>query len=185
MINDVQQDALTRMNKSIEAFKVELSKIRTGRAHVSLLNHITVDFYGSEVPIGQAANLTVEDARTLAVTPWDKSMVSVIEKAIMSSDLGLNPSTAGTVIRVPMPPLTEERRKELVKVVKELAENARVAVRNIRRDANSDLKSLAKDKDISEDEEHKGQDLVQQVTNQSTDEIEVLLQTKEKELMEI
>lgn len=185
MINDVQQDALNRMNKSIEAFKVELSKIRTGRAHVSLLNHITVDFYGSEVPIGQAANLTVEDARTLAVTPWDKSMVAVIEKAIMTSDLGLNPSTAGTVIRVPMPPLTEERRKELVKVVRELAENARVAVRNIRRDGNNDLKALAKDKDISEDEEHKGQELVQQVTNQSTDEIEALLQAKEKELMEI
>ena len=185
MINDVKQDALSRMNKSIESFKVELTKIRTGRAHVSLLNHITVDFYGSEVPIGQAANLTVEDARTLAVTPWDKSMVAVIEKAIMKSDLGLNPSTAGAVIRVPMPPLTEERRKELVKVVKELAENARIAVRNIRRDANNDLKMLARDKDISEDEEHKGQDLVQQVTNQSTDEIETLLQTKEKELMEI
>ncbi|NNE63873.1 MAG: ribosome recycling factor [Gammaproteobacteria bacterium] len=185
MINDVKKDALTRMNKSIEAFKVELSKIRTGRAHVSLLNHITVDFYGSEVPIGQAANLTVEDSRTLAVTPWDKSMVSAIEKAIRKSDLGLNPTTAGTVIRVPMPPLTEERRKELVKVVRDLAENARVAVRNIRRDANNDLKSLAKDKDISEDDEHKGQELVQQVTNQSTDEIEALLQVKEKELMEI
>ncbi len=127
MINDIKQDALKRMNKSIEAFKLDLSKIRTGRAHVSLLNHITVDYYGSEVPIGQAANLTVEDARTLAVTPWDKAMVAVIEKAILSSDLGLNPSTAGTVIRVPMPPLTEERRKELVKVVRELAENARVA----------------------------------------------------------
>ncbi len=185
MINDIKQDALNRMNKSIEAFKVELSKIRTGRAHVGLLNHITVDFYGSEVPIGQAANLSVEDARTLAVTPWDKSMVSVIEKAILTSDLGLNPSTAGTVIRVPMPPLTEERRKELVKVVRELAENARVAIRNIRRDGNNDLKSLAKDKDISEDEEHKGQELVQQVTNQSTDEIENLLQAKETELMEI
>ena len=185
MINDIKQDALSRMNKSIDAFKVELSKIRTGRAHVSLLNHITVDFYGSEVPIGQAANLSVEDARTLAVTPWDKSMVPVIEKAIMSSDLGLNPSTAGTVIRVPMPPLTEERRKELVKVVRELAENSRIAVRNIRRDANNDLKSLLKDKDISEDEDHKGQDMVQQATNQSTDEIETLLQTKEKELMEI
>jgi len=185
MINDIKQDALSRMNKSIDAFKVELSKIRTGRAHVSLLNHITVDFYGSEVPIGQAANLSVEDARTLAVTPWDKSMVPVIEKAIMSSDLGLNPSTAGTVIRVPMPPLTEERRKELVKVVRELAENSRIAVRNIRRDANNDLKSLLKDKDISEDEDHKGLDMVQQVTNQSTDEIEALLQTKEKELMEI
>ena len=135
--------------------------------------------------MGQAANINVEDARTLAVTPWDKSMVPIIEKAILSSDLGLNPATAGTVIRVPMPPLTEERRKELVKVVRELAENARVAVRNIRRDANSDLKSLAKDKDISEDEEHRGQDLVQQVTDQSTDEIESLLQVKEKELMEI
>jgi ribosome recycling factor len=185
MINDIQQDARGRMTKSIEAFKVELTKIRTGRAHPGLLNHITVDFYGSEVPIGQAANITVEDARTLAVTPWDKSMVSVIEKAILTSDLGLNPSTAGLVVRVPMPPLTEERRKELVKVVRELAENSRVAVRNIRRDGNSELKTLAKDKDISEDEEHKGQDLVQQVTNQATDEIESLLQTKEKELMEI
>jgi ribosome recycling factor len=152
---------------------------------VSLLNHIMVDFYGSEVPIGQAANLTVEDARTLAVTPWDKSMVAVIEKAIMSSDLGLNPSTAGTVIRVSMPPLTEERRHELVKVVRELAENSRIAVRNIRRDANNDLKALLKDKDISEDEDHKGQDLVQQATKQSTDEIDALLQVKEKELMEI
>ena len=185
MINDIKQDALSRMHKTIEAFKIELSKIRTGRAHVSLLNHISVDFYGSEVPIGQAANLSVEDARTLVVTPWDKSMVPVIEKAIMRSDLGLNPSTAGAVIRVPMPPLTEERRKELVKVVRELAENSRIAVRNIRRDANNDLKALLKDKDISEDEDHKGQDMVQQVTNQSTDEIEALLQTKEKELMEI
>ena len=185
MINDIKQEALTRMNKSIEAFRSELLKIRTGRAHVSLLNHIMVDFYGSEVPIGQAANLTVEDARTLAVTPWDKSMVPVIEKAILSSDLGLNPSTAGTVVRVAMPPLTEERRRELVKVVRELAENARIAVRNIRRDANNDLKTLLKDKDISEDDDHKGQELVQQVTNQSTDEIETVLQSKEKELMEI
>ncbi|TNF90103.1 MAG: ribosome recycling factor [Gammaproteobacteria bacterium] len=185
MIEDIQQDARNRMSKSIESFQAELSKIRTGRAHPSLLNHITVEYYGSEVPLGQAANITVEDARTLAVTAWDKSMVAVIEKAIMTSDLGLNPTTAGTIIRVPMPPLTEERRKELVKVVRELAENARVAVRNIRRDANNDLKSLAKDKDISEDDEHRGQDLVQQVTNQSTDEIESLLQTKEKELMEI
>ena len=185
MIDDIKQDARNRMHKSIEAFKVELSKIRTGRAHPSLLNHVTVDYYGSEVPIGQAANITVEDARTLAVTPWDKSMVAVIEKAIMTSDLGLNPSTAGTVIRVPMPPLTEERRKELVKVVRELAENARVAVRNIRRDANGDLKTLARDKDISEDEEHKGQELVQQVTDGSVEEIDTLLQEKEKELMEI
>lgn len=185
MIEDVQQDARTRMGKSIESFKAELSKIRTGRAHPSLLNHITVDYYGSEVPLGQAANIAVEDARTLAVTVWDKSMVPLIEKAIMTSDLGLNPTTAGTTIRVPMPPLTEERRKELVKVVRELAEAARVAVRNIRRDGNNDLKTLAKDKDISEDDEHRGQELIQQVTNQATDEIESLLQTKEKELMEI
>jgi len=185
MIDDIQQDARSRMGKSIEAFQAELSKIRTGRAHPSLLNHIHVDYYGSEVPVGQAANITVEDARTLAVTPWDKSMVAVIEKAIIKSDLGLNPSTAGSVIRVPMPPLTEQRRKELVKVVRELAENARVAVRNIRRDANNDLKGLAKDKDISEDDDHRGQELVQQVTNEATDEIESLLQVKEKELMEI
>lgn len=185
MIEDIKQDARNRMGKSIEAFKAELSKIRTGRAHPSILNHITVDYYGSEVPVGQAANITVEDARTLAVTPWDKSMVAVIEKAILTSDLGLNPTTAGTIIRVPMPPLTEERRKELVKVVRELAENARVAIRNIRRDGNNELKGLLKDKDVSEDEERRGQDLVQQVTNQSTDEVESLLQTKEKELMEI
>ena len=185
MIHDVQKDALSRMNKSIEAFKVELSKIRTGRAHVSLLNHISVDFYGSEVPIGQAANLTVEDARTLAVTPWDKSMVAVIAKAIMKSDLGLNPLISGAVIRVSMPPLTEERRKELVKVVKELAENTRIAIRNIRRDANSDLKLLEKNKEISEDDDHKGQDMVQQTTDLSIIEIESLLQIKEKELMEI
>ncbi len=185
MIEDIKQDAHKRMQKSIDAFKAELSKIRTGRAHPALLNHVMVDFYGSEVPVGQAANITVEDARTLAVTPWDKSMVPIIEKAIMTSDLGLNPSTAGAVIRVPMPPLTEERRKELVKVVRELAENARVAVRNIRRDANNDLKTLAKDKDISEDDEHRGQERVQQVTNEATDEIETLLQAKEKELMEI
>jgi ribosome recycling factor len=185
MIEDIKKDARNRMSKSIEAFQAELSKIRTGRAHPSLLNHIMVDFYGSEVPIGQSANITVEDARTLAVSPWDKSMVAVIEKAIMKSDLGLNPSTAGTVIRVPMPPLTEERRKELVKVVRELAENARISVRNVRRDANNDLKTLAKDKDISEDDDHRGQDLVQQVTDNSIGEIESLLQVKEKELMEI
>lgn len=185
MINDVRDDALTRMNKSIESFKVELTKIRTGRAHTSLLDHVTVDFYGSEVPLSQAANLSVEDARTLSVTPWDKTMVAPIEKAIMKSDLGLNPSTAGTVIRVPMPPLTEERRISLVKVVKELAENARVAVRNIRRDANSDLKDYQKEKEISEDEERKGQELIQKVTDDSTAKIEELFKVKEKELMEI
>ncbi len=185
MIEEIQQDALTRMNKSIEAYKAELSKIRTGRAHASLLDHVTVEYYGAEVPLSQAANITAEDARTLAVTAWDSSMVQAIEKAIMTSDLGLNPNSAGTVIRVPMPPLTEERRINLVKVVKELTENARIAVRNIRRDANNDLKVFRKDKDISEDEEHKGQELVQKVTDQSTAKLEELLQGKEKELMEI
>jgi len=185
MINDIQQDALTRMNKSIEAYKSELLKIRTGRAHPSLLDHVTVDFYGSEVPVSQAGNISAEDARTLAITVWDGSMIKAVEKAIMTSDLGLNPSTAGNVIRVPMPALTEERRRDLVKVVRELTENAKVAVRNIRRDANSDLKSLLKDKDISEDDEHKGLDLVQKVTDESVAKLEELLQVKEKELMEV
>ncbi len=185
MINEIQKDALSRMNKSIEAYKVELTKIRTGRAHPSLLDHVTVEYYGSQVPISQAANITAEDSRTLAVTAWDSSMVSAIEKAIMTSDLGLNPNSAGTVIRVPMPPLTEERRRDLVKVVKELTENARVAVRNIRRDANSELKMLQKEKEISEDDERKGQELVQKVTDQSIAKLEELLQEKDKELMEI
>ena len=185
MINDIQQDALTRMNKSIESYKTELLKIRTGRAHASLLDHVMVDFYGSMVPISQAANISVEDSRTLTVTAWDGTMIQAIEKAIMTSDLGLNPNSAGNVIRVPMPPLTEERRRDMVKIVKELTENARVAVRNIRRDANSDLKSMQKDKDISEDDEHKGQELVQNVTDQSVAKLEELLQVKEKELMEI
>jgi ribosome recycling factor len=185
MINEIQKDALSRMNKSIEAYKVELTKIRTGRAHPSILDHVTVEYYGSQVPISQAANITAEDSRTLAVTAWDSSMVPAIEKAIMTSDLGLNPNSAGTVIRVPMPPLTEERRRDLVKVVKELTENARVAVRNIRRDANSELKMLQKEKEISEDDERKGQDLVQKVTDQSIAKLEELLQEKDKELMEI
>ncbi len=185
MINDVRDDALSRMNKSIESYKTELQKIRTGRANASLLDHVMVDFYGSEVPISQAANISVEDARTLAITVWDASMAKAVEKAIMTSDLGLNPSSAGNVIRVPMPPLTEERRRDLVKVVKELTENARVAIRNIRRDANSELKALQKDKDISEDEEHKGQEMIQKATDESIAKLEELLKVKEKELMEI
>lgn len=185
MINDIQQDALSRMNKSIESYKTELTKIRTGRAHASLLDHVTVEYYGAEVPLSQAANISVEDSRTLTVTAWDNSMIKAIEKAIMTSDLGLNPNSAGSVIRVPMPPLTEERRRDLVKVVKELTEGARVAVRNIRRDANSDLKELQKEKEISEDEERKGQELVQKVTDQSIAKLEELLKEKEQELMEI
>ena len=185
MIEDIRKDALQRMNKSIESFKTELTKIRTGRAHPSLLDHVTVEYYGAEVPLSQAANISVEDARTLAITAWDNSMVKAIEKAIMTSDLGLNPSTAGNVLRVPMPPLTEERRRDLVKVVRELAENARVAVRNIRRDANSDLKELRKEKEISEDEERRGQEQIQKITNESVARIDELLKEKEQELMEV
>ncbi len=185
MIDDIRKDALERMNKSIESFKTELTKIRTGRAHPSLLDHITVEYYGAEVPLSQAANISVEDARTLAITAWDNSMVKAIEKAIMTSDLGLNPSTAGNVLRVPMPPLTEERRRDLVKVVRELAENARVAVRNIRRDANSDLKELRKEKEISEDEERRGQEQIQKITDESVAKIDALLKEKEQELMEV
>ncbi len=185
MIDDILQDAKARMHKSVEAFKAELAKIRTGRAHPSLLDHITVEYYGSEVPIGQVANVNVEDARTLTVVPWEKDMVKKVEKAIMNSDLGLNPATAGSVIRVPMPPLTEERRRDLVRVVKQEAEHARVAIRNIRRDANSDLKELLKEKEISEDEERRAQERVQKLTDQAIKEIDALLAEKESELMEI
>ncbi len=185
MIDEILQDAKERMHKSVEAFQAELAKIRTGRAHPSLLDHIHVEYYGTEVPIGQVANVNVEDARTLTVVPWEKDMVKKVEKAIMNSDLGLNPATAGTVIRVPMPPLTEERRRDLVRVVKQEAEHARVAVRNIRRDANSDLKELLKEKEISEDEERRAQERVQKLTDEAIREIDALLAEKEAELMEI
>lgn len=185
MIEDIKKDAAQRMDKSIQSLRDELAKIRTGRAHTSLLDHITVEYYGSEVPISQVASIVVSDARTLTVTPWEKPMVAKIEKAIMTSDLGLNPATAGTVIRVPMPALTEERRRDLVRIVRQEAENARVAVRNIRRDANSDLKELLKEKEISEDEEHRAQDEIQKLTDKHVAEIESVLEVKEKELMEI
>lgn len=185
MINDVRDDAQSRMTKSIESFKNDLVKIRTGRAHPSLLDQVTVDYYGTETPLNQVAKVSTEDARTLMVSPWEKDMVKAVEKAIMTSDLGLNPSTAGTTIRVPLPPLTEERRRDLVKVVKAEAEHARVAIRNIRRDANSDLKEYQKEKEISEDEERKGQELIQKITDKAIADIEVLLVEKEKELMEI
>lgn len=185
MIEDIKKDANTRMDKSIEAFKLELSKIRTGRANISLLDHVMVDYYGSEVPINQAATVSVEDARTLAVSPWEKAMVPAVEKAILNSDMGLNPVTAGDVIRVPLPALTEERRKDLVKLVRQEAEQGRVAVRNIRRDANADLKELVKEKEISEDEERMGLDAVQKLTDKHIHDIEGILETKEKELMEI
>ncbi len=185
MINDIQKDAESRMHKSVEAVKNDLSKIRTGRPHPSLLNHVTVDYYGSEVPIGQVANVAVEDSRTLTVTPWEKSMVQAVEKAIMTSDLGLNPATAGTVIRVPMPPLTEERRRDLTKVVKQEGEQGKVAIRNIRRDANSDIKSLLKDKDISEDEARGGEEAIQKITDKYITEVDKLVEEKEQDLLSI
>lgn len=185
MIDEILEDAEDRMQKSIEALKTELTKIRTGRANASLLDHITVEYYGSEVPLSQVANIATEDARTLSVTPWEKPMVQVVEKAIINSDLGLNPQTAGTVIRVPVPPLTEERRRDLVKVVKAEGENTKIAIRNIRRDANSDFKSLEKEKEISEDDERRAQDNVQKLTDKYVKEVDVLLEKKEQDLMEI
>jgi ribosome recycling factor len=185
MIEDIKKDARERMVKSVEAARHELSKIRTGRAHASLLDHVMVEYYGSPVPIGQVANVSAEDARTLAITPWERNMVQAIEKAIMTSDLGLNPNTAGTVIRVPLPALTEERRKDLIRVVRQEMEGARVAIRNIRRDANGDLKDLLKEKEISEDDEHRGQDAIQKLTDQYIAEVEKLLEAKEAELLEI
>ena len=185
MIEDIKKDASNRMTKSVESFKLELGKIRTGRAHPTLLDHITVDYYGSQVPIKQVANVVAEDSRTLSVSPWEKDMVKAIEKAIMTSDLGLNQATSGLVIRVPMPPLTEERRKDLVKVVRHETENARVSIRNIRRDANSDLKELLKEKEISEDEERRGQEAIQKLTDKYIAEIDKMLAAKETELMEV
>ena len=185
MIEDIKKDARDRMGKSIESLKQSLSKVRTGRAHPSLLDHLTVDYYGSEVPISQVANISVEDARTLMVTPWEKQMVQVIEKAIMKSDLGLNPATAGTVMRIPMPPLTEENRRNLVKIVRQDGEGAKVAIRNIRRDANHDLKELLKEKELSEDDDRKSQDEIQQITTQYVTEVDKVVAEKEAELMEI
>ncbi len=185
MIDDIIKDAGARMGKSIDALKQSLGKVRTGRAHPSLLDHLTVDYYGSQVPISQVANIGVEDARTLSVTPWEKTMVQPIEKAIMTSDLGLNPATAGTVIRIPMPPLTEETRRELVKVVRKDGEAAKVAIRNIRRDANNDFKDLVKEKEISTDEEHRALDNIQKLTDERVAEVDRVLADKETELMEI
>ena len=185
MLEDIKKDARVRMGKSLESLQKELAKIRTGRAHPSLLEHVYVDFYGSEVPISQAANVTIEDARTLAVTAWDKNMVSVIEKAILTSDLGLNPSTNGNVIRIPLPPLTEERRRDLGKVVHTEGENAKIAIRNIRRDANTHIKDLLKEKEISEDQEHRAETEIQQITDKHIEDVDKLVAEKEKELLEI
>ncbi len=185
MIDEIIQDAQTRMSKSVDSLRTELTKIRTGRAHPSLLDQVMVDYYGSMTPIKQVANVVAEDSRTLAVTPWEKPMVGAIEKAIMTANLGLNPASQGTVIRVPMPMLTEERRRDLVKVVKSEGEAGKVAVRNIRRDANSDFKDLLKEKEISEDEARNAEEGVQKLTDKYVAEIDKLLEAKEKEMMEI
>ncbi|MFU8877060.1 MAG: ribosome recycling factor [Wenzhouxiangellaceae bacterium] len=185
MLAEIRKDAASRMAKSLDSLKAELARIRTGRAHPSLLEHVHVEYYGSEVPIGQAANVVVEDSRTLAVTPWDKSMVGKIEKAILTSDLGLNPATSGTVIRVPLPALTEQRRAELGKVVNGEGEQAKVAIRNIRRDANHHIKELLKDKEITEDEQRRAEIDIQQLTDQHCEKVDQMVAEKEKELMEI
>jgi len=185
VLNDIKTDAGARMAKSVAALQQELTKIRTGRAHPSLLDHINVDYYGSQMPIKQVANVGIEDSRTLTVTPWEKNMVPVIEKAIMTSDLGLNPSSAGTVIRVPLPPLTEERRKDLIRVVRNEAEGGRIAIRNIRRDALHEIKELLKEKMIGEDEERRAEGEIQVITDKYIAEVDEVLAEKEAELMEI
>ena len=185
MIADVKKSADQKMQKTLEALKVDLGKVRTGRAHTGLLDHIMVDYYGTPTALKQVANLTLPDARTIAVTPYEKKMAPVIEKAIRDSDLGLNPSTTGEVVRVPMPALTEERRKELIKVVKHEAESAKVAVRNVRRDANTHLKELVKDKKVSEDDERRAQDEVQKLTDRYIAEIDKVLHAKEADLMAV
>jgi len=185
MIDEITQDAEKRMQKSIESLKGELTKLRTGRAHTSLLDHIMVSYYGNDTPLSQVASITVSDPRTLSVKPWEKSMVGAVEKAIMQSNLGLNPASSGDLIRVPLPPLTEERRKDMIKVVRQEGENAKVAIRNIRRDANSDFKSLNKDKEITDDEMKQAEDGIQKITDKYVAEVDVILAAKEKDLMEV
>ena len=185
MIDDIRKDAETRMKKSVESLRNDLRKVRTGRAHPSLLETLNVEYYGSTVPLKQVANIIVEDSRTLGVTPWEKNMVAVVEKAIINSDLGLTPNSAGLVIRVPLPPLTEQRRRDLTKIVRAEAEGARVAVRNIRRDAISDLKDAQKEKLISEDDDHRAQEEIQKLTDRFVAQIDEVLAEKEAELMEI
>jgi len=185
MIGDIKKDAEQRMHKCVDALKDEMKRMRTGRAHAGLLESVRVEYYGTQVPIKQTANITVEDARTLVVTPWEKNVVSAVEKAILNAGLGLNPVTAGAVIRVPLPALTEERRRELIKVVKHEAEHARVAVRNVRRDAIHHLKELLKDKKVTEDQERRAQDEMQKLTDKFIAEVDRVLGEKEAELMEV
>lgn len=185
MIDEINKDAEIRMGKSIESLKLAFARMRTGRANASLLDHIKVSYYGNDVPLSQCANVSVSEARTLTISPWEKDLVPVIEKAIMSSDLGLNPSTAGTTIRISIPPLTEERRKDMIKVARAEAENGRIAIRNIRRDANGDFKELLKEKEITEDEERRAEEGMQKLTDRFIAEVEKQLTGKEADLMEI
>lgn len=185
MIEETKKAAEAKMRKSVESLKLDLAKIRTGRAHTGLLDHIEVEYYGSMTPINQVANLTLIDARTIGVQPWEKGMAGKLEKAIRDSDLGLNPASVGELIRVPMPVLTEERRRDLIKVVKQEGESARVSVRNLRRDANNSLKDAVKEKEISEDDERRGQDEIQKLTDKYIGEIDALLAHKEEELLQV
>lgn len=185
MLKEIQEDADERMGKSLEALFGVFAKIRTGRANPGILNGITVDYYGTETPLAQVASINVEDARTLAISPWEKQLVPVIEKALLKSDLGITPSSSGGLVRVPMPPLTEQNRKDLAKVARGDAENARIAIRNIRRDAISDIRELLKDKDVAEDEAHRAEDLIQKITDRRIQEVDQALATKEADLMEI
>jgi ribosome recycling factor len=185
MLEDIKKDAAERMGKCVTAYRNELKRLRTGRASTGLLEHIRVEYYGNEVPLQQVANVAVEDARTLSIVPWEKQMVPVIEKAIMKSDLGLTPATAGTVIRVPLPALTEERRRDLTKVVRHEAENARVAIRNVRRDVMHELKEMLREKLVSEDDDRRAQEEVQKLTDKYVAEVDHVLADKEKELMQV
>jgi ribosome recycling factor len=185
VLDEIKKDAGSRMSKSVASLQMEMTKIRTGRAHTSLLDHITVEYYGSQVPLNQVSNVGIEDSRTLVVTPWEKDMVKAIEKAIMTSDLGLNPATAGTVIRVPLPALTEERPKDMIRVVRSEAEGGRIAIRNIRRDALHDVKELLKEKMIGEDDERRAEGEIQAITDKHVAEVDKVLAGKESELMEI
>jgi ribosome recycling factor len=185
MLDDLKKGAAGRMQKCVQAFQADLKKLRTGRAHPSLIEHLKVDYYGSDVPLQQVANISVEDARTLVVSPWEKTMVGPIEKAIHKSELSLTPNTAGAVIRIPLPPLTEERRRDITKIVRQDAENARVSVRSVRRDALADVKEMLKEKLISQDDERRGQDEIQKLTDRHIAEIDQLLAAKEKEILQV
>jgi ribosome recycling factor len=185
MLDDIKKDAIARMQKCVQVFQADLKKLRTGRAHPSLVEHLKVDYYGSEVPLSQVANIAIEDARTIVVSPWEKQTVQAIEKAIFKSDLGLTPMTAGTVIRIPLPPLTEERRRDIIKVVKQDCENARVAVRNVRREVLADVNEAQKEKLISQDDERKAGEEIQKLTDKHIADIEQLMALKEKEILQV